>query len=349
VRGRVLRRLAWSLAVVWAVVTLTFVLDAFAPGDPARMAAGPQASAADVARIRRTLDLDRPAPARYALFWRRLVHLGPSTVQRDPDRPHATCAIVVPFGATSLHIDLGKSLQLGQPVVDVVGPRLERTMALASAALLVQLAIGIFSGTLAAWRKGSWLDRGLVSAGLVGLSLPTFVIALALQYVVAYRLRLLPLDGFGVTPLDHLRCIVMPALTLGVYGAAYYTRLVRDEVAGLLTTPWIRTARAKGATERGVLVVHALRNGLLPVATMAGLDFGALLGGAVVTETVFRWPGIGELSVHATLGRDGPVIAACVIVSAVAVVVANLLADAVCARLDPRVRTISESRGPDTR
>jgi peptide/nickel transport system permease protein len=343
---RLLRRLGWSVAVVWAVVTITFVLDAVVPGDPARMVAGPQASVADVARIRQTMGLDRPAPVRYALFWRRLVHLGPSTVHRDPEDPHSTCAVVLPLGPAALHVDLGKSFQMRQPVVDVVVPRLGRTMALAFAALFVQLAIGLFSGTLAAARKGSWLDRTLVTASLFGLSAPTFLIGLGLQYVVAYRLRWLPLDGFGATALDHVRSIVLPALTLGIYGAAYYTRLVRDEVAGLLTAPWVRTARAKGASEAAVLVVHALRNGLVPIATIAGLDFGALLGGAIVTETVFRWPGLGELSVRATLNRDGPVIAACVIVTSVAVVAANLLADAAYARLDPRV---SASRGPDTR
>jgi peptide/nickel transport system permease protein len=337
--GRILRRLGWSVGVLWAVVTITFVIDAVLPGDPARMAAGPQASAADVARIGRTLGLDRPAPVRYVLFWRRLVHVGPSVVGREPGDPHATCAVVGAIGGAALHVDLGKSFQMRQPVVDVVVPRLGRTMALACAALLVQLAIGLLSGTLAAARKGSWLDRALVSGGLVGLSLPTFLIALGLQYVVAYRLRWLPLDGFGVSMLDHVRCVVLPALTLGIYGAAYYTRLVRDEVAALLTTPWVRTARAKGASGASVLFVHALRNGLLPVVTMAGLDFGALLGGAIVTETVFRWPGIGELSVRATMNRDGPVLAACVIVTSVAVVAANLIADALCTRLDPRLRS----------
>jgi peptide/nickel transport system permease protein len=327
----------WSLAVVWAVVTVTFAIDELLPGDPARMAAGPQATAADVARIRRTLDLDRPAPVRYFRFWRRLVHLGPSSAAPSAEDAHATCDVVLPMGSASLHLDLGKSFQMQQPVVAVVGPRVGRTLALAMGAIFVQLAAGLVLGTMAASRKGSWLDRLLVSGSLTGLSVPTFLIALGLQYVVAYRLRWLPLDGFGATPAQHLRSLVLPSLTLGIYGAAYYTRLVRDEVATLLAAPWVRTARAKGASAFGVLVVHALRNGLVPVATIAGLDFGNLVGGAIVTETVFRWPGLGELSVHATLNRDGPVIAACVIVTSVAVVLANLLTDALYAKLDPRV------------
>jgi peptide/nickel transport system permease protein len=339
VTGRIARRLVWSLAVVWAVVTVTFAIDELLPGDPARMAAGPQATATDVARIRRTLDLDRPALARYASFWRRLVHLGPSGAAPSADDVHATCAVVLSLGGSSLHVDLGKSFQMQQPVVAVVGPRVGRTLALAMGAIFVQLAAGLSLGTMAAARKGSWLDRALVSGSLTGLSVPTFLIALGLQYVVAYRLRWLPLDGFGATPWQHLRSLVLPSLTLGIYGAAYYTRLVRDEVASLLAAPWVRTARAKGASALGVLVVHALRNGLVPVATIAGLDFGNLVGGAIVTETVFRWPGLGELSVHATSNRDGPVIAACVIVTSVAVVLANLLTDALYTRLDPRVRS----------
>jgi peptide/nickel transport system permease protein len=336
--ARFLRRVGWSLGVVWAVVSLTFVLDAVVPGDPARMVAGPQASAADVAHIRRTLGLDRPPAQRYVAFWRHLVHLGPNVRDRDPESRHATCAIALPLGPASVHVDLGKSFQLRQPVVEVIAPRFLRTMTLASAALFVQLAMGVLTGTLAAARKDTWVDRLLVTGGLVGLSAPTFLIALVLQYVLAYRLRWLPFDGFGTSPLDHARCIVLPAVTLGIYGGAYYTRLVRDEVASLLTAPWVKTARAKGAGSGTVLVVHALRNGLLPIATLAGLDFGSLLGGAIVTETVFRWPGLGELSVRATLNRDGPVIAACVIVTSVAVVGANLVADIAYTRLDPRVR-----------
>jgi peptide/nickel transport system permease protein len=291
------------------------------------------------------LGLDRPVPVRYVVFWRHLVHLGPRSV--DPSsESHASCAVVVPLGDASVHVDLGKSFQLRQPVVDAVGARLPRTLALAIAALAVQLLLGVASGTLAASRPGSWLDRGLVSAGVLGVSAPTFLIALALQYMVAYRLRWLPLDGFGETPADHARCLVLPALTLGLYGGAYYTRLVRDEVAGLMRSGWARTARAKGLPGWRVLVVHALRNGLLPVATAVALDFGGLLGGAVVTETVFRWPGLGDLGVKAMRNRDGPVIVACVIVTSLAVVLANLLADLAYGRLDPRV---TGPRGRDSR
>jgi peptide/nickel transport system permease protein len=223
---------------------------------------------------------------------------------------HATCAVLLPLGTSAVHVDLGKSFQLRQPVVDVVATRLPRTIALAVAGVFVQLLLGVPMGVAAALRRGSPFDRLLVGVSLLGVSAPTFLTALLLQYLLAYELRWLPLDGFGATLGDHARCLVLPALTLGIYGAAYYTRLVRDEMSVLLKQDWIRTATAKGLPPSRVVLRHALRNALLPVVTAAGLDFGALMGGAVVTESVFRWPGLGDLSVKATLNRDGPVLLA---------------------------------------
>ena len=331
-----LRRAAWSLFVVWAVVSLAFAVDNLLPGDPARMVAGAQARPADVARIRVQLGLDRPPLVQYALFWRRLVHVGPRDGASGPG--HTTCAAIVPLGERALHVDLGKSYQRRQAVVDLVAARLPRTIALALAGLLLQLVFGVTTGVLAASRRGTWLDRALVGSSLLGVSAPTFLIALLLQFTFARVLRWLPLDGFGTTFSEHALGLVLPALTLGIYGAAYYTRLVRDEMALLLSQDWVRTARAKGVSPGGVLVRHALRNALVPILTSAGLDLGALLGGAIVTETVFRWPGIGSLAVSATLNRDGPIILACVIVSAVAVTGSNLVVDALHVRLDPRMR-----------
>ena len=187
-------------------------------------------------------------------------------------------------------------------------------------------------------RRGSWIDRLLVGVSLLGISAPTFLIALLLQYVLAYELRWLPLDGFGTTLVEHARCLVLPALTLGIYGTAYYTRLVRDEMSVLMRQDWVRTARAKGLSAWRVVVRHALRNALVPVVTAVGLDFGGLMGGAIVTESVFRWPGLGDLSVKATLNRDGPVVVACVVVTSIAIVASNLVVDLICARLDPLVQ-----------
>jgi peptide/nickel transport system permease protein len=335
--SRLLRRLGWSLLVVWAVVSLTFVVSNVLPGDPARMVAGAQARPADVARIRTQLGLDRPPLAQYALFWKRLVHVGPREIEKG-DTKHESCAVVLPLGGSAVHVDFGSSVQLGRPVVDLVSERLPRTFALALAGLLLQLLFGVATGVVAASRRGTRLDHLLVGTSVLGISAPTFLIALLLQYVLAYHLRWLPLDGFGKTLGEHARCMVLPALTLGIYGGAFYTRLVRDEMAVLLKQDWVRTARAKGVSPVRILLRHALRNALLPLVTSAGLDFGALMGGAVVTEQVFRWPGLGQLSVTALLNRDGPIIIACVIVSAVAIVVSNLLVDVVYARLDPRVR-----------
>ncbi|HEX3771662.1 MAG TPA: ABC transporter permease [Polyangiaceae bacterium] len=337
------RRLVWSAGVVWAVVSIAFVVNVLIPGDPARLVAGPQARPADVTRIRNELGLDRPPLVQYARFWGRLVHLGP----RDLSGDHASCAVLVPLGSTSVHLDFGKSFQMRQPVVEAVAERLPRTFALALAGILLQLVFGTAVGVVVATRPGSWLDRGLVSASLLGVSAPTFLIALLLQLVLARGLRWLPLDGYGATWGEHLRCLVLPATTLGIYGAAYYTRLVRDEMLTLLAADWVRTARAKGLSPARVVLRHAFRNALVPIVTAVGLDFGALMGGAIVTETVFRWPGLGQLSVNAMLNRDTPVVSASVIVTSVAIVASNVAVDMIYGRLDPRIR--GAARGAGTR
>jgi peptide/nickel transport system permease protein len=335
---RIALRLAWSLGVVWAVVSIAFAVNVLLTGDPARMVAGPQARPADVARIHDQLGLGRPPAVQYARFWMRLVHLGPRTT----DGEHASCAVLLPLGRTGVHLDFGKSFQMRQPVVDVIAARLPRTLLLAVAGTLVQILLGVTTGILAAIRRGTWIDRVVVGTSLLGISAPTFLIALLLQVTFARGLRWLPLDGYGTTFGDHARSLVLPALTLGIYGAAYYTRLVRDEMSVLLDADWVRTARAKGLPAWRVVGRHALRNALVPIVTAIGLDFGALMGGAIVTETVFRWPGLGELSVKAMLDRDGPVILACVVVTSVAIVATNVVVDLVYARLDPR---ISAARG----
>jgi peptide/nickel transport system permease protein len=334
--SRLPRRLGWSVLVVWAVVSIAFVINNLLPGDPARMVAGAQARPADVARIRQQLGLDRPPLVQYALFWRRLVHVGPRRIDASNESAHQSCVAVLPIGSLAVHADLGKSFQYRQPVVDVVGTRLPRTFALAVAGVFVQLLLGLTTGIAAALRRGSWLDRALVGTSILGISAPTFLIALLLQYLLGYELRWLPLDGFGTTMIEHAQCLVLPALTLGIYGTAYYTRLARDEMSTIVLQDWVRTAKAKGAPPWRVVLHHALRNALAPIVTAVGLDFGALMGGAVVTETVFRWPGLGELSVKATLNRDGPVLLACVVVTSIAVVASNLVVDLICARLEPR-------------
>lgn len=332
--SRVLRRLAATILLVWAVVTVAFFVNNVLPSNPARMVAGPQARPQDVERIRVQLGLDRPVIVQYARFLGRLLHV--SSCERGtaegPGDAHRDCATLGP-----LHLDLGRSYQQRRPVTEVLGERLPRTALLAVTAVVVQLLLGAGLGIVAATRRGRALDYGAVALSLLGVSAPTFLVGLGLQYLLAHKWRLLPLDGYGATVGEHLSGLVLPSLTLGIYGAAYYTRLVRDEMIGLLGQDFVRTARAKGASRAAVVVRHALRNALVPLATVVGLDLGALLGGAIVTETLFRWPGLGALSVTAILDRDGPLILGSVLVSALAVALASVLVDALYAVLDPRV------------
>jgi peptide/nickel transport system permease protein len=328
-----LRRLGWAALVVAGITVLSFVIAHVLPGDPARMLVGPQASAADVEHARRIHGLDRPVPAQLAAFVRRLVHTGAAAGARgDPD--HKSCA-AAPFG---VHLDLGYSFHYRKPVVDLIQAKAPRSAELAAAALLVQLTIGLALGLVAAARRGTLWDDATVGATLLAVSAPAFVLGLVLQYWLAYRLRLLPYDGYGATPAEHLRSIVLPAMTLGIFGCALYARIVREELRVLLRQDFIRTARAKGASRLRALVVHALRNALVPIATLAALDLGTLVGGAIVTEKLFRWPGLGQMAVDALQNRDGPLIVGTVLVAAGAIVASTLALDVVCALLDPRLR-----------
>jgi peptide/nickel transport system permease protein len=177
-----------------------------------------------------------------------------------------------------------------------------------------------------------------MSLSLAAISAPTFVVGLLLQYLLAYKARVLPLDGYGVTPSEHLAAVVLPALTLGVLGSALYARILRDQLGHLLAEDFARTARAKGASPARVLLVHALRNALLPVTTLAALELGTLVGGAVITERLFRWQGVGQMAVDALLSRDAPAIFGVVLFTSSAVVLATLALDLAHGLLDPRLR-----------
>ncbi|HVJ90808.1 MAG TPA: ABC transporter permease [Labilithrix sp.] len=329
---RVARRIGWAVFVVWATVSIAFLVNHVLPSDPARMVAGQQAPPAAVAKLRAELGLDRPIYVQYARFLRRLVHTGPSAFTSQ-DREHGTCANVGP-----LHLDLGRSYQQRRPVVTILSERLPRTFLLAVSAAVVQALIGVTAGVVAAVKKRTMTDRLAVGFSLLGVSAPTFVIGLLLQWLFAFKWRLFPIDGFGTTVAEHGLSLVLPSVTLGVFGAAYYTRIVRDEMIGELCHDYVRTARAKGLGETSIVVRHALRNAMMPIVTIFGLEVGTLVGGAIVTESVFRWPGIGSLSVDAMLDRDGPVIMGCVVVTSTVVVLSTLFVDLAYAMLDPRVR-----------
>ncbi|HQY62994.1 MAG: ABC transporter permease [Myxococcales bacterium] len=324
------RRAAHGFAVLFATATLAFLVNDVLPSDPARMVAGAQARPAEVAKIRAELGLERPMPVRFGAYLRRLVHLGP--LDRGRDARHATCGAMGP-----VHVDLGRSYQQRRPVVAILGERLPRTLLLALTAVTLQSLLGVALGVYAARHKRTLRDRATVSASLLATSAPTFMSGLGLQLLFAKTLHLLPLDGFGATPLEHLVSVILPASTLALFGAALYTRLTRDEMILALSHDYVRTARAKGLGELGVLR-HALRNVLVPLVTVVGLDLGALVGGAAVTETLFRWPGLGSLAVSALLDRDGPVLMGTVLVTSAGVVLATMFVDLSVHFLDPRAR-----------
>lgn len=327
------RRLFGALLVVYLVVTATFFLNRALPSDPARMIAGEQARPADVARIRAQLGLDRPVGVQYLVFLGRLVHVGPRSYVPETTPDHATCAHLGP-----LHFDLGRSYQQRKSVLVILADRLPYTAALAFFATALAVLLGVVSGVVAALRRNGPLDATLVGLALLGVSAPTFLLGVAIQYLLAFQLELFPLNGAGKGLVDAARHLVLPALTLGIFGAAFYTRLVRSEMIETLSADYVRTARAKGLSPLRVIVVHALRNVLVPLVTVVGLDLGALLGGAVLTEQIFSWPGIGALAVRAMRDRDGPVIMGTVLVSAVSIVALNLLVDLTYTLLDPRIR-----------
>lgn len=327
-----LRRIFWALVIVIGVGTVAFFLSRMLPGDPTRMLLGPQARPADVSRARQIYGLDRPLGEQYVVFWQRMIHRAPAA-DAAPDE-HASCANIL----GGLHLDLGHSFRYRRPVVELIVEKAPRTLELALAALLLQTFIGVGLGVLSARWRGSLLDQLAIGSTLVGVCAPTFLLGLVLQYLLAYKLGWLPYDGYGQTPGEHLRSLVLPALTLGIFGSALYARLTRDELSRTLATDYVRTARAKGASEPRVLVVHALRNALVPIATLMVLDLGTLVGGAVVTERVFRWPGMGNMAVDALIHRDGPVVFGTVLFSAMAIVLATLLLDLVHLALDPKLR-----------
>jgi peptide/nickel transport system permease protein len=305
----VLRRIVWTLVVVWFVVTATFAMVVAIPAEPARALLGPHASAEAIAKVRADYCLDASVPEQYACYVGRIARG-----------------------------DLGESFRTRRSVAGIIAERIGPTVQLTLAALLLQLAIGVPLGMWAATRRGSWPDRATSVVALVGQSAPTFFVGTVLLYVFAYAFGWFPLGGYGDGVLGRLHHLVLPASTLAAVGIAYYALLVRGELAETLTLDFIRTARAKGLSERAVVGKHALRAIASPLVALVGLDLGVMLGGAVVTESIFAWPGLGREVLQAVLEVDIPLILGVVLVSAVAIALANLLADIVAVKLDPRLR-----------
>ncbi len=297
-------RLLYTLPVIFIVITLVFFLIHLVPGDPVQQMLGEGARAGDVEQMRRALGLDLPLSVQYRNYL-----------------------------AGLLKGDLGASIRFSSPVSGIILTRYPATMELTVAALLVALLFSIPAGVVSAVNRGKWRDRLLGFVSLLGLSVPNFALGPVLILIFALQFNWLPVSGRGA--LAHL---ILPALTLGTAMAAILTRMVRTSVLEQLGQDYVRTARAKGLPERAVLYKHTLRNGLIPVITLVGLQFGALLTGAMVTETIFSWPGIGRLTLEAIQARDYPLVQGCFLAISVTYIAVNLLTDMVYTLVDPRIR-----------
>jgi peptide/nickel transport system permease protein len=305
----ILRRLGWTVLVVWFVVTATFAMTLAIPADPVKALLGPHATPEAVERVRAYYCLDRSWLGEYGCYVARIAHG-----------------------------DLGESFRSKRPVAAIIGEKIWPTAQLALAAILLQLVVGVPLGVIAAVRRGRWPDRAASWLAMLGQSAPTFFVGTLLLYIFAYRFGWFPIGGYGEGFFGRLAHLVLPAATLATVGVAYYSRVVRTEMIDALAEDYVRTARAKGVPERRVVVHHALRNALGPLVTLIGLDLGLLLGGAVVTEYIFAWPGLGREVLQAITEVDLPLILGVVLVSAIAIAVANLLVDLVYLWLDPRLR-----------
>ena len=310
--AEVLRRLVATIPVMGVVAIAVFALLHVTPGDPAVIIAGDYATTDDIARIRTRLGLDQPFHAQVAIWLGRIVRG-----------------------------DLGTSIFSGLPVATLIGQRAATTIWLTLFAMLISVGIGVPIGVVAAWRRGSWLDRVVMVFAVSGFSMPTFWLGFILVYVFAISAGWLPVQGYhpiaaGLWPfLSHL---ILPALTLSVVYMALIARMTRASMLGVLDEDYIRTAFAKGLAPRNVLVRHALKNASLPVVTIIGLGFALLIGGAVVTESVFALPGLGRLTVDAIVRRDYPVIQGVLLVVSGVYVLINLVVDVLYVVLDPRIR-----------
>jgi peptide/nickel transport system permease protein len=308
----ILRRILATLPVMAIVALFVFGLLYIAPGDPAAVIAGDQASPADVERIRQTLGLDRP--------------------------------FLVQFGTWIwgiVHGDFGTSIFTNLPVAALIAQRIEPTLSLMTLTLILTLLVAIPLGVVAAWKAGSWIDRTIMGFAVFAFSLPVFVVGYVLAYVFALQLDWLPVQGY--TPLAQgfwpwLKNLILPALALGGVYIALIARITRASMLEVLAQDYIRTARAKGLGQRGILFVHALKNAAVPIVTVIGIGVALLIGGAVVTESVFAIPGLGRLTIDAILRRDYPVIQGIVLLFSFLYVLVNLMVDVAYTLVDPRIR-----------
>jgi peptide/nickel transport system permease protein len=298
------RRLLQSVLILIGITLVTFVLLYILPADPARQIAGRSATPETVENIRRQLGLDLPF---YQQYWRYLLNL--------------------------LHADLGRSYLQRTEVSTLIASRLPASLLLMAGAVVCELALGLTMGVIAALKRGRAADQVLMVLSFVGVSAPQFVVGILLLYVFAVQLGWFPIGGYGT--FAHL---VLPSLTLGLLGAGWYARMMRSSMLDVLRQDYVRTARAKGLSRLHVVFGHALPNALLPIVAMIGIDIGLFMSGIVVVESVFGWPGIGQLAWQAIQRIDIPIIMGVTLVSACAIVIGNLLADLIAPLIDPRIK-----------
>lgn len=299
------KRILYAIPVLWLVVSLVFLLIHLVPGDPVQQMLGEGATPGDITALRHQYGLDLPLGTQYVHYWQGV-----------------------------LHGDLGRSMRMNDTVVHLILVRYPYTLQLTVAALIMALLLAIPAGVSASLHRSRWQDHVLGVVSLLGLSFPGFALGPILILLVSIRLGWLPVSGSG--SIDHL---ILPAITMGGSLAAILTRMVRTAMLEELSQDYIRTARAKGLPERTVVYRHALRNALIPVLTLVGLQFGALLAGAIVTETIFSWPGLGRLTVSAISNRDYSLVQGCILAVGLTYVLVNLLTDALYVVVNPRIRS----------
>lgn len=299
-----LRRLVQSVLILFGVSLITFALLFIVPADPARQIAGRSATAETVENIRVQLGLDQPFHVQYLRYISSLVHG-----------------------------DLGRSYLQKTEVSTLIASRLPATLLLMAGAIFSELVLGLSMGLLAAVKRGRRIDQVLMVASFIAVSAPQFVVGILLLYVFSVYLGWFPIGGYG-----SFSQLVLPSLTLGILGAGWYSRMMRSSMIDVLRQDFMRTARAKGLGPATVMVVHALPNAILPIIAMIGIDIGLFMSGIVVVESVFGWPGIGQLAWQAIQRIDIPIIMGVTLVSAVAIVIGNLIADLIAPLIDPRIK-----------
>lgn len=306
----IIKRLLTSILVIIGVTIVIFSLVHMAPGDPVQMMAGLDAKEEDIEAFRAKMGMDKPLIVQYFNYVKGL-----------------------------LHLDLGKSIITNKNISDEIFFRFRNTAELAVAGMLISSVFGIISGIIAAVNRDRWLDKTLMSLSITGISMPLFLLALLLMLLLVSQWHLLPASGREGSPFtaEGFKYIILPALTLGISGTASIARLTRSSVVAVLNEEFVMTLKAKGLRRKMILFKHILRNASLPILTMIGLDFGYLLGGAVVTETIFAWPGIGKYAMDAISQNDFPAVQGAVLILSMMFMLINLVVDLLYGVLDPRV------------